>query len=98
MEDLARQIADVINEADPATRQDLREYATDLLRAETETTDRAPVVPGASARSTNPLALALLLGALSLPMLLLFLPLGLMMAAAAVVLGLVGIGMTVLRR
>jgi hypothetical protein len=96
--DLAQQIADVINEAAPASRQDLREYATDLLRGSTETADLPESPPRPVARSTNPLGLALLLGGVSVPLLLVFTPLGFMMALMAVVLGVIGVGMTVLRR
>lgn len=98
MEALAQQIVDAINEADPAARHDLREYATDLLRGGTETADLPPPSPRPAARSNNPIALALLLGVVSVPMLLVFAPLGFMMAATALVLGVVGVGMTVLRR
>jgi hypothetical protein len=99
VEALAQQIVDVVNEADPVLRHDLREYATDLVRGGTETADLPlPAPRSATAPSTNPIGLALLLGALSVPMLLIFVPLGLMMAVVAVVLGAVGIGMTVLRR
>jgi hypothetical protein len=98
VEALAQQIVDIINEAEPASRHDLREYATDLLRGGTETADLVPPAPRPAPPSTNPIGLALLLGIVSVPMLLVFLPLGLMMAVVALVLAAVGIGMTVLRR
>lgn len=100
VEALAQQIVEVINEAEPAVRHDLREYATDLLRGGTETADLPERTGDASVAksTTNPLGLAILLGALAVPMLLIFAPLGLMMGAAAVVLGLVGVAMTLLRR
>lgn len=98
MEALAQQIVDAINAADPAARHHLREYATDLLRGGTETADLVPPAPRPAARTNNPIGLALLLAVVSVPMLLVFVPLGFMMAATAIVLGIVGVGMTVLRR
>jgi len=98
VEGLAQQLADVINQADPASRHDLREYATDLLRGATETADLAPAVRPPGAQSTNPIGIAILLGVVSIPLLLIFTPLGLMMAVVAIVLGVVGVGMTVFRR
>lgn len=98
IESLVHQLADAINEADAETREGLRDYATDLLRGATEVVEPRPPVRNRGGSSTNPIGLALLLGVASVPMLLVFLPLGFMMVAVALVLGIVGVGMTVLRR
>ena len=98
VEAIAEQLVDVINEADPGSRAGLRDFALDLLRSGTDAADAAEGERRTPRPSTNPLGLAILLGVLAVPMMLIFLPLGLMMAAVAVVLGLTGVGMTVLRR
>jgi hypothetical protein len=103
VEDLAQRIVQVVNTASPEQRQDLREYAMELLRDGTEATD-APGAPptnanaSANAAATNPLGIGLLLGVLSLPALLLFPPVGLVLLAIAVVLGVWGVLATLLRR
>jgi len=101
VEDLAQRIVQVVNTASPEQRQDLREYAMELLRDGTEATD-APVAPpttaNANAAATNPLGIGLLLGVLALPALLLFPPVGLVLLAIAVVLGVWGVLATLLRR
>jgi hypothetical protein len=91
----------VVNTASPEQRQDLREYAMELLRDGTEATE-APVAPprtaNANAAATNPLGIGLLLGVLALPALLLFPPVGLVLLGIAVVLGVWGVLATLLRR
>ena len=91
VEDLTRQIAAVVNNAGPEVRQDLREYAIGLLREETELADAPLVAAGVThAARFNPLAIALLLVLVSLPLLLsiVFAPVGL---AVLVVAGLMGV-------
>ena len=99
IEGLTRRIADVINSAGAESRQDLREYAIELLKEGTEQGD-APLPPTtvAKAAGSNPIGIALLLGLVSLPLILLFLPVGLTMLAVAVVMGVWGILSTVFRR
>jgi len=101
VEDLAQRIVQVVNTASPEQRQDLREYAMELLRDGTEATE-APVAPpgtaNANAAATNPLGIGLLLGVLALPALLLFPPVGLVLLGIAVVLGVWGVLATLLRR
>ena len=92
IEDLTRQIAAVVNDAGEESRQDLREYAIGLLKEETERDD----AQGAPSRHTHatqfsPLAFAILLGVVSLPVLLLFPPLGLGLFGLAVVMGISGL-------
>ena len=99
VEDLARQLADVVNAAGES-RQDLREYALGLLREETERDDTPGVT---SARETHapqfsPLAFAILVGLVSLPLLLLFPPLGFGLFAMAVLMGIWGLIDTFFRR
>jgi hypothetical protein len=99
VEELTRRTAEVINSAGVEQRQDLREYALGLLKEETEVGDALPARSGKTdARGTNPLAMALLLGLVSLPLLLLFLPVGLTLFAVAFVLGIWGIVSTLVRR
>ena len=102
VEDLARRLVAVVNGASPEQRPGLREYALELLREGTEVGDtvQGPAATGArtSAAATNPIGIALLLGILSLPALLLFTPVGLVLRAVAVVLGAWGVASTLLRR
>ena len=99
IEELTRQIAELVNGAGTERRQDLREYAIELLRERTEVGD-APRTGSAvgTVDRTNPLGMAILLGLVSLPLLFLFLPVGLTMLAVAVVMGLWGILATIFRR
>ncbi len=93
VEDLARQLADVVNTAGLESRQDLREYAIGLLKEETERDD-APAATSASethAPQFSPLAFAILIGLVSLPLVLLFAPLGLGLFGMAVVMGIWGL-------
>ena len=74
----------MVNRAGPEHRQELREYAIDLLRDGTEVGDAPDPRPVASRRTNaNPLGIGLLLMLVGLPMTLLFAPMGL---------GLLGIG------
>ncbi len=88
-----------VNEASPAQRPGLREYALELLREGTEAVDQ-PSSRGAAAppaAGSNPIGIALLLGLLSLPALLLFTPVGLVLLAVALVLGVWGVVATLRR-
>ncbi len=98
VEDLARQLAEVVNAAGES-RQDLREYAIGLLKEETERDDapEATSVTHTHAPQFSPLAFAILLGLVSLPLLLLFAPLGLGLFAVAVLMGIWGLIDSVLR-
>ena len=101
VEDLAQRIVQVVNTANPQQRQDLREYAMELLRDGTEATETSaapPPNPNTNAAATNPLGIGLLLGVLALPALLLFPPVGLVLLAIALVLGVWGVLATLLRR
>jgi len=101
VEDLARRLVEVVNGASPEQRPALREYAMELLRDGTEVGGVGPV-PAAdvktNAAATNPIGIALLLGVLSLPALLLFTPVGLVLLAVAMVMGIWGVLATLLRR
>ena len=69
-----------MSRAGPEHRQDLREYAIGLLKDETEFAEAPPAeIPGKRAAPFNPLALGLLLGLVSFPLLLVFPPFGLVM-------------------
>ena len=99
VEELTRQIAEVVNSAGEESRQNLREYAIGLLKEETERDD----APGAPSNQTHaaqfsPLAFAILLGLVSLPILLLFAPLGLGLFGVAVVMGTWGVLDALFRR
>jgi hypothetical protein len=99
VEELSRQIADVINSAGEENRQYLREYAVELVRERTEQSDgpTAAAVAGGGARF-NPLGFAILLVPVSLGLLLLFPPLGLGLLVAAVLMGAWGLIAIVVRR
>jgi hypothetical protein len=91
---------EVVNKAGSEHRQDLREYAIDLLRDGTEAVD-APAAPPAQARrksNNNPLGLGLLLGVIGVPLAFIFPPLGIGMVAIAAVMCLAGVTMIVIRR
>ena len=99
MEDLARRLAEVINKAGPGHRQDVREYAIDLLREGTEAVGQVSPRPGSAPRTgTNPLGMAILLGVIGLPMFVLFAPMGIALLGTAFVLGTWGVLSVVLRR
>jgi hypothetical protein len=101
VEDLARRLAEVVNGAEPEQRSDLRAYALELLRESTEVGD-VPAPKPASAKTnasgTNPIGIALLLGVLGLPAVLLFPPVGLTLLAFAAVMGIWGVLAVLLRR
>jgi len=99
VEQLTRQIAEVVNQAGIESRQDLREYAIGLLKEETERDD-APASKSVQAHAGqfSPLAFAILLGLVSLPLLLLFAPLGIGLFGLAVVMGIWGVLDAVFRR
>jgi hypothetical protein len=99
VETLAQSMIDVINSAEPAQRQILREYAVDMLKAGTEIVEPASVRARQGTESSgNPLGIALLLGMAALPMMLLFLPVGLTLLALALVLGVWGVVSMAVRR
>jgi len=99
IEDLTSRIVGLIREAEPEQRNDLREYAIGLLKEGTEV-DAGALAGSANRRasSSNPLGIALLLGVVSLPALLLFAPVGLTLLAIAMVMGFWGVGSLLLRR
>jgi len=89
-----------VNKAGPEHRQDVREYAMDLLREGTEVVD-APVARPAAAPgrgNQNPLGLGLLLLLVGLPMCVLFAPMGIGLVAVASVMCLWGIVAIIFRR
>ena len=89
-----------MNTAGPEHRQDLREYAIDLLREGTEAVD-APAARPAATRGKggqNPLGLGILLMLVGLPLCILFAPMGIGLVAVASVMCLWGIVATVIRR
>lgn len=91
----------MVNAAGPEHRQDLREYAMELLREGTEVGDAPPTESRnakTNAPGSNPIGIALLLGMLALPALLLFPPVGLTLLAIALVMGVWGVVWTFLRR
>ena len=102
VEQLAHQIAEVVNNAGDENRQDLREYALGLVRDETE---RAEVPPPPSdelnrANRFSPLAFAGLLVLVSLPLFLsvVFAPVGLAVLAVAALMGSWGLIQILFRR
>ena len=92
VEELTRQIADLVNSAGVESRQHLREYAVDLLKEETERDD-APATSSETRPVANfsPLAFAILTGLVALPLVLLFAPLGLGLLGVAIVMGIWGL-------
>ena len=101
IEELTRQIAAVVGRAGVESRQDLRDYAIGLLKEETEFAE-APVAPAeiTDASRFNPLAIALLLVLVALPLLLsiVFFPVGLAVLALAAIMGGWGVLATVFSR
>jgi hypothetical protein len=89
-----------VNTAGPEHRQDLREYAIDLLREGTEAVDAQAARPAVDhgKAAQNPLGLGLLLMLVGLPLCLLFAPMGIGLVAVASVMCLWGIVMIVIRR
>ena len=101
VEDLSRRIAEVVNSAGPEIRGDLREYAIELLKEETEQSDVAhEPAEQASPQPFNPLAIALLLCLAALPLLLsiVFAPVGLAVLVIAAFMGVWGVLGIVFRR
>ena len=99
VETLAQRLVEVINAAGPELRPGLRQYAMDLLRDGTEIGDAAPAgTTRPAGRGDNPLGMGLLLGLFSLPMMLLFFPVGLTLLAIALVLSVWGVIAMVVRR
>jgi len=100
IEDLTRQIAAVVNSAGE-DRQDLRDYAIGLLKEETESANAPSArVEITDASRFSPLAIALLLVLVALPLLLsiVFFPVGLAVLALAGVMGTWGVLATVFGR
>jgi hypothetical protein len=99
VEELTQRIADVINGAGDENRQDLREYALGLLKEQTEQSD-ASSAPSSltSAQPFSPLPFAILLFLVSLPLVLLFPPLGGGLLVAALLMGAWGLAAILLRR
>lgn len=99
IEDLTRRLVEVVNKAGPEHRQDLREYAIDLLREGTEAVDVPAARPARARRqSNNPLGLGLLLLLVGVPMTLLFAPMGIGLVGIALVMCFWGVVMIVIRR
>jgi hypothetical protein len=101
VEDLSRRIAEVVNSAGPEIRGDLREYAIELLKEETEQSDVAhEQARAADPPPFNPLAIALLLVLAALPLLLsiVFAPVGLAVLVIAAIFGVWGVVATMFRR
>ncbi|HJQ83750.1 MAG TPA: hypothetical protein VKA21_06735 [Candidatus Binatia bacterium] len=100
VEELTRQIADLVNSSGVESRQHLREYAVDLLKEETERDDggRVPSSEPAPAGNFSPLAFAILMGMVALPLVLLFPPLGLGLLGVAILMGIWGLIDTFVRR
>ena len=101
VEDLSRRIAEIVNSAGPEARGDLREYAIELLKEETEQSDVAHEPPGAvTPPPFNPLAIALLLVLAAVPLLLsiVFAPVGLAVLGIAAFFGIWGVIATMFRR
>jgi VIT1/CCC1 family predicted Fe2+/Mn2+ transporter len=101
VEDLSRRIAEVVNSAGPEIRGDLREYAIELLKEETEQSDVAhQPAQSATLPEFNPLAIALLLLLAALPLLLsiVFAPVGLAVLVIAAIMGIWGVVATMFRR
>ena len=101
VEDLSRRIAEIVNSAGPDARGDLREYAIELLKEETEQSDVAHEPRGAvTPPPFNPLAIALLLVLAALPLLLsiVFAPVGIAILGIAALFGIWGVIATMFRR
>lgn len=91
----------MVNSAGPEIRGDLREYAIELLKEETEQSDVAhQPVASATPPPFNPLAIALLLVLAALPLLLsiVFAPVGLAVLVIAGIMAMWGVIATMFRR
>jgi hypothetical protein len=90
---------DLVNKAGPEHRQDLREYAIDLLREGTEVVDAPAASSGPPRRrSTNPLGMGLLMLLVGAPLALIFGPLGFGLLLVGSIMSLWGIVAIVFRR
>lgn len=101
VEDLSRRIAEIVNSAGPDARGDLREYAIELLKEETEQSDVAHEPRGTNDPPPfNPLAIALLLVLAAVPLLLsiVFAPVGLAVLGLAALFGIWGVIATMFQR
>lgn len=100
VEALAQRLVDLINEAGPQFRPGLRQYAIDLLRdgTEVEVGEGAGRPAPGTRPDTNPLGMGVLLGLFALPMMLIFLPVGLTLMAIALVLSVWGVVAMAVRR
>lgn len=86
IEDLAKELSELINASGAKGREELRDYAISLLQGGTETSSReAGVPPTQSSSPFNPFALAIPLLLVGLFLLLLFPPIGLLLILGAVV-------------
>lgn len=93
VEELTKRIAEVVNSAGIDNRQDLREYAIGLLKEETEFADIPPAATASKEvrSSSQSVGIAVLLAVVSLPLLLLFPPVGVVLLFFAVVMGVWGV-------
>lgn len=99
VEELTGRLATLVNNAGDGLRQEMREYAVGLLKEETEVAEAPPARESSTdAANTNPIGIAILLFVVSLPLFLLFAPVGLVIMAIAGVMGIWGVLQTVLRR
>lgn len=93
IEGLIREISQLINTAEAKGREELREYAISLLQGETEASSVVEVVPAAveGANPFNPLGISLPLFLVGGLLLFLFPPVGVILLAAAVLMGMWGV-------
>lgn len=88
IEDLTKELSELINASGAKGREELREYAISLLQGETETSSvsvEEAVPPAYSPSSFNPFALAIPFLLVGVFLLLLFPPIGLLLILGAVV-------------
>lgn len=99
VEELTGRLATLVNTAGAGLRDEMREYAVGLLKEETEVAEAPPARESSTdAANTNPIGIAVLLFVVSLPLFLLFAPVGLVIMAIAGVLGIWGVLQTIFRR
>lgn len=99
VEELTERLATLVNNAGEGLRQELRDYAVGLLKEETEVAEAPPArEPSTDTANTNPIGIAVLLFVVALPLLLLFAPVGMVVMAIAIVMGIWGVLQTLLRR
>ena len=89
IEGLTREISQLISTAEAKGREELREYAISLLQGETETSPVVEAVPAAvgSTNPFNPLGISLPLFLVGGILFFLFPPVGVILLAAAVLMG-----------